>query len=259
MSMRSILVVDDNATNLKLAADVLAFEGYEVSTAADVEQARSVLRQGIPDLLLLDIALPGMDGLTFARELRTDERTRDMVIIALTAFAMVGDEEKARASGCNGYITKPINTRTLAYQLERIWSETADALREKGLNILIVEDDLLSMKLTKDVLTAAGHRVWSVDAGQPALRVITEQCPDLIIIDLILPDMDGHTLVRLIKGNPVTADIPLVAVTSYPEDFPRPVMLAEGFDAYFIKPLNVAAFPENIRQATRRRQDAEGS
>ena len=108
-----ILVVDDNPTNLKLVSDLLEFEGYEVLRAVDAEAAQVVIAATPPALVLMDIALPGMDGLTLTRLLKAEAKTRHICIVALTAFAMKGDEAKAREAGCDGYITKPINTRTL--------------------------------------------------------------------------------------------------------------------------------------------------
>jgi len=112
-----ILVVDDNPINLKLAADVLAAEGYEVERAADAEQALQTLGRRRPDLILMDVALPGMDGLALTRRLKADEATRRIRIVALTAFAMKGDDQKARDAGCDGYISKPIDTRKLPVQV----------------------------------------------------------------------------------------------------------------------------------------------
>ena len=112
-----ILVVDDNATNLKLVSDVLAFEGHDILKAVDAEEAQLVLADTLPDLILMDIALPGMDGLTLTRKLKADERTRHIPIIALTAFAMKGDDQKAFGAGCDGYITKPIDTRKFPAQV----------------------------------------------------------------------------------------------------------------------------------------------
>jgi CheY-like chemotaxis protein len=108
-----ILIVDDNPTNLKLVSDVLQFDGYRILKASDAESAQEIVRSTPPDLILMDIALPGMDGLTLTRLLKTEEATRRIVIVALTAFAMKGDEARARDAGCDGYITKPIDTRTL--------------------------------------------------------------------------------------------------------------------------------------------------
>lgn len=112
-----ILVVDDNPTNLKLASEVLELEGHEVLRAVDADDALAVLRDHVPHLILMDIALPGMDGLDLTRILKSDARLRAVPIVALSAFAMKGDEEKALAAGCNGYITKPISTRTFPAQV----------------------------------------------------------------------------------------------------------------------------------------------
>jgi len=112
-----ILVVDDNPINLKLVSDVLAFEGHDVLKAADAEEAQLILADTFPDLILMDIALPGMDGLTLTRKLKADERTRQIPIVALTAFAMKGDDQKALGAGCDGYITKPIDTRKFTAQV----------------------------------------------------------------------------------------------------------------------------------------------
>ena len=108
-----ILVVDDNAANLKLARVLLQAEGYEVHVAADAEEALSVLAITRPRLVLMDIQLPGMDGLELTRRLKADPATKGIVILAMTAYAMKGDDEKALAAGCDGYITKPIDTRAL--------------------------------------------------------------------------------------------------------------------------------------------------
>jgi CheY-like chemotaxis protein len=115
-----ILVVDDNPTNLKLVSDILEFEGYHLLNAGDAEEAQTVIQRTRPDLIFMDIALPGMDGLTLTRKLKAEPLTRDILIIALTAFAMKGDDQKALAAGCDGYITKPIDTRKLARQVAEL-------------------------------------------------------------------------------------------------------------------------------------------
>jgi CheY-like chemotaxis protein len=117
---KRILVVDDNPRNLKLAFDVLEDAGYEVVEAVDAEQAQSMIDRNLPDLILMDIALPGMDGLTLTRKIKANERTKHIRIIALTAFAMKGDDQKALAAGCDGYITKPIDIHQLPLQVAEI-------------------------------------------------------------------------------------------------------------------------------------------
>lgn len=108
-----VLVIDDNPQNLKLTRLVLAQEGYEVRTAADGEEALGVLREFAPRVILMDLQMPGMDGFELTRRLKHDPATKDIVIIALTAYAMRGDEARARAAGCDGYLAKPIDTRSI--------------------------------------------------------------------------------------------------------------------------------------------------
>lgn len=114
MGSEPILIVDDNPQNLKLARIVLEAEGYAVRTAVSAEQVLELLADRVPRLILMDLQLPGMDGLELTRRLKADPRYAAIVIVALTAYAMKGDDAKAFAAGCDGYITKPIDTIALA-------------------------------------------------------------------------------------------------------------------------------------------------
>ena len=113
MAGERILVVDDNLTNLKLARVVLTKKGYEVRTATDAAEALAALAVFRPRLILMDIQLPGVDGLALTRRLKADPATRGIPIVALTSYAMKGDEEKALRAGCDAYITKPIDILAL--------------------------------------------------------------------------------------------------------------------------------------------------
>jgi two-component system cell cycle response regulator DivK len=110
----SILVIEDNPANLKLVRVLLSAEGYEVRTAVDAEEALRVLQTYRPRLILTDIQLPGMDGLELTRRLRRDPAWAHTAIVALTAYAMKGDDDKALAAGCDGYITKPLDPDTFS-------------------------------------------------------------------------------------------------------------------------------------------------
>ncbi len=120
MAGEQILIVDDTPVNLKLTRILLVNEGYKVLTAASAEEAIELLRSYHPHLVLADIQLPGMDGLELTRHIKQADATRDITVIALTAFAMAGDERKAVDAGCDGYITKPIDTRTLGARIREI-------------------------------------------------------------------------------------------------------------------------------------------
>src|SRR5258706_10805282 len=125
MKNPQILVVDDNPTNLKLASDVLESAGFQVTKAMNAEDAQVIIARAAPDLILMDIALPGMDGLTLTRMLKADPAPRHIQIVALTASAMKEDDLKALDAGCDGYITKPIDTRTLPGQVAK-YSESIE-------------------------------------------------------------------------------------------------------------------------------------
>jgi CheY-like chemotaxis protein len=125
MNKPRILVVDDNPTNLKLACDVLEWSGYEVVSAEDAERALKVIAETPPELILMDIGLPGMDGLSLTRKLKMGEATKHIRVLALTAFAMKGDEQKALDAGCDGYIAKPIDTRVLPARVAQCLREEA--------------------------------------------------------------------------------------------------------------------------------------
>jgi CheY-like chemotaxis protein len=111
--MARILVVEDNPQNLKLATVILRDLGHTVEGAPDAEEAEKRIAAIRPDLILMDLGLPGKDGYTFARELRTRPETEKIPILAVTSYAMRGDREKAMEAGCSGYLTKPIARRDL--------------------------------------------------------------------------------------------------------------------------------------------------
>lgn len=119
MGGQRVLVVDDNLTNLKLIEYLLQSRGYEVVTAFDAESALQVVRTARPALVLMDLQLPGMDGLELTRQLKANPDTRQIAIVAVTAYAMKGDEQRALAAGCDAYIAKPIDTRTLPDVVEK--------------------------------------------------------------------------------------------------------------------------------------------
>ncbi len=114
-----ILVVEDNEANQVLASSVLEREGYRVQLAGSSEEAIERLNAQAPDLILMDIQLPGRDGLDLTRQLKADPTTASIPIVALTALAMIGDRDRTLEAGCAGYISKPINTRTFAAEVRK--------------------------------------------------------------------------------------------------------------------------------------------
>lgn len=130
----TILIIEDNALNLKLIAAVLARYGHHPLTAADAETGIEMARRQSPDLILMDIQLPGMDGITATQQLKGDPRTAGIPIVALSAHAMTDHEEKAAAAGCCGYITKPFSTRSLIDDLQPFLKTYSDQTRDGASN-----------------------------------------------------------------------------------------------------------------------------
>jgi CheY-like chemotaxis protein len=119
MSGKNVMVVEDNEKNRKLMRVVLKAKGYNVIEATTGEEALSLLKGNIPDIILMDIQLPGIDGLTLVKQIKADALTKDIPIIAVTAYAMKGDEQKILETGCNAYVSKPINTQELPLTIEK--------------------------------------------------------------------------------------------------------------------------------------------
>ena len=232
---RSVLVVDDNPLNRKLALDLLGLEGYEVHACEDAHQALQWLSAGhLPDLVLMDIQLPGMDGLALTRHLKAEPRFARIPVVAMTAFAMKGDDRKAYEAGCVGYITKPIDTRAFAGQV----ASFLDAPREAAsLSVMIVEDDSIDLKLAGATARLSGHVVLSNTTAEEAIAGLQSGVPDVVLLDLNLPGMDGLSFVKLLKQNPQTRDLPVVALTAYPDRHLREDLIGAGVAAYLVKPV----------------------
>lgn len=126
MSALRVLVVDDNFMNLEMASFVLDADAIEVETAGGAQEALAKIAWFKPALILMDIQMPVMDGVTLTRRLKADASTQAIVIIAFTAYAMKGDEAKLTAAGCDGYISKPIDVSTFAAQVRAYASKAAD-------------------------------------------------------------------------------------------------------------------------------------
>ena len=111
MKIKTVLVIEDNELNMKLVRSLLQLKNYQILEAVNAEKGLQLARKNRPDLILMDIQLPGMDGLEATRSIRDDASLKDLPVIALTSYAMQGDQDKALEAGCNGYVSKPIDTR----------------------------------------------------------------------------------------------------------------------------------------------------
>lgn len=122
MGEKKILLVEDNPVNRRLAEFLLRSQGYQVRTATNAREAFDHIKTERPDLILMDVQLPGMDGLEATKKIKEEPATCDIPVVAVTSYAMKGDREKALAAGCSGYITKPIDKDTFVQEVATVLS-----------------------------------------------------------------------------------------------------------------------------------------
>lgn len=245
MKAEIILVVEDNATNMKLFKSLLHLGKFHVLEAGDAETGIRIARTQSPDLILMDIQLPGIDGLQATRLMKDDPDLKGIPIVALTSHAMRGDEQKARDAGCDGYITKPINTRTFLNELLTYLhpqSAQVDPNREQTVSckpqILIVDDEPINVKLMSAILSSEQFAVVSAQDGMTALEIISKEKIDLILLDVMMPGIDGYQVTQELKNNPQTKNIPVILVTALHSKEDKIRGLQAGADEFLTKPVN---------------------
>jgi len=262
-----ILIVDDNEANLKVARYALMGEGFDVRLALDGEAALEMLITFHPRLILMDIQLPGLNGLEVTRRVKADPRTCDIVIVAVTAYAMKGDREKALDAGCDGYIIKPIDPIQLPVQVREYLGHVAEIVpaiedgprpetaqpaqpttgaQEHG-PILVVEDNPTTRKMFRVALESAGHCVLEAPDATTALRLVRENKPELIIQDLILPDMDGMELARSLREQLGDRRVPILCVSGFLSRLDEARAMEGGFAQVLVKPVDPLQLLDVVR------------
>jgi two-component system cell cycle response regulator len=164
---------------------------------------------------------------------------------------MKGDEQKALKAGCVSYITKPIDTRRLPQQLREVLASSETV--QDPLRIMIVEDHRVDMKLAGERARLSGHVVLSNTTAEQALASLRDDLPDVVLLDLNLPAMDGLSFLRLLRADPTTRELPVVAVTAHPDKYQRDELLAAGCNAYLVKPIDTRLLMHELEQACRQR------
>jgi diguanylate cyclase (GGDEF)-like protein/PAS domain S-box-containing protein len=212
-----ILIIEDNPTNMELMVYLLTAFGYTPIAAYDGEEGVAAAIREQPDLIVCDVHLPKMDGYGVVAAIRGEPSLRAVPMLAVTALAMVGDREKLLGAGFDGYIGKPIEPDTFVSQLEAYLPVTATPVSPSDADpatILIVDDHVLNREFLRTLLGYGGHRLVEASNGEEALERVAEAHPDLVISDILMPNMDGHEFVTRLHANPATAEIPVIFYTA---------------------------------------------
>nr|WP_255490528.1 EAL domain-containing protein [Duganella sp. SG902] len=209
------MIIEDNATNMELMVYLLRAFGYTPLSASDGEAGVAAARRELPDLIICDVHLPKLDGYGVVAALKSDPAVRHIPALAVTALAMVGDREKLLEAGFDGYIGKPIEPDTFVTQIE---SFLQGAVSSPGKNdtatILIVDDHVLNREFLMTLLSYGGHRLLEASNGAEGLKMVLAEKPDLVISDILMPNMDGYEFVTRMHEHEETANVPVIFYTA---------------------------------------------
>jgi signal transduction histidine kinase/DNA-binding response OmpR family regulator len=203
----TVLVIDDDPSVRDLAARSLVQEGYAVHTAASGEEGLTLARQLRPDVITLDVMMPGLDGWTVLQQLKADP---DLASIPVVMMSMLDADELADTMGAAASVSKPVPPRQLNALLAQILaSHPSDASR-----LLVVEDEPANAELLRRMLEKQGWKVDHAANGLDALNVVANRRPRLILLDLLMPEMDGIAFLEQLRRNPLADSIPVLVVTA---------------------------------------------
>lgn len=223
-----ILVIEDNPANLELMSYLLRAFGHEVLAEGDGEAGLEAARRESPDLIVCDIQIPKIHGLDVARQLKSHPSLKKIPLVAVTAFAMVGDRDKVLSAGFDGYIAKPIAPETFVQQVEMFLptfehttpelssqkEEEAPIARVKRATILVVDDSHVNIELARGILEPVGYEVIEANSVAEAYALIGEIDPDLILSDVHMKGGSGFDLLSALKADQKLKEIPFVFISS---------------------------------------------
>jgi len=220
-----ILIVDDEENIRNFLAHELTKKGYHVLKASSGKEALDVTRERHPDLITLDVQMPDISGFDVTAVLKNDDDTKDIPILILS---VIEDKFKAYKLGANDCMTKPFNNDELVAKVKQLLIGTKKT-------VLVVDDDRSLVKSVKYHLEHKGYSISVAYDGDQALEVIENQRPDLIVLDIIMPNKDGYEVIKTLKSNPENAELPIVLMTGIEIDGGRVKALSVGASEYITK------------------------
>jgi two-component system cell cycle response regulator len=287
----TILVVDDEPTNRELLEAILTDAGYRVVLAQDGQQALSLIAASPPDLILLDLMMPGMSGLEVCEALKRDGRSATIPIIVVTALGQVATKEAALTWGADDFVIKPVQSqdlrarvtamlkvRAVRQELDRTlaYLHELEAARQPGCQaalaqvvagetdrpaqvvtpvpILLVDDDALTRGFYRDLLSEHGFQVREASSGEEALRLLEQHAFDAAVLDIVMPDMSGLQLLDHLKRQ--DPDLPAIMLTGHVTSQNAIAALKLGAFDFLVKGLDQSLVVLALHRAVRHRREA---
>ena len=269
--MTRILVIEDNPANMELARYVLEAFGYTVSAAVNGEIGLELAGAEPPDLVICDLQLPGIDGIEVAKRLKAQPALARVPLIAVTAYAMVGDRERVLAAGFDGYISKPIDPQTFVPQIAAFLKspaltplprDTSSAAAGKPMpearaRVLVLDDSPANIEPLRSLLEPNGIAVEGVSRIEEALARLAQQKPDLIISDLHLHHERGEDFYAAVRARPELKAVPFVYISStLLRDVDRLKALTAGADRFIVRPIDNARLLAEIEACLALRKES---
>ncbi|HWQ69015.1 MAG TPA: response regulator, partial [Patescibacteria group bacterium] len=265
---RHLLVADDDPLFVSLLTEVLGSAGYLVTSAPDGETALRMIEQAAPDLLILDLLLPRVDGWGVLKSLRAKAATRDLPILAVTSLGAL-DAERALALGANDYLSKPMSVSVLTDTVNRLIATAERRRREAEAEraaeqllsaqsaageqtervcprILVVEDHPVNLELMVELLERGRYEIYTCGDGREVMRQTKAHRPDLVLLDINLPHIDGLTLARMLREDPETRSVTIVAISAYSVAGDEEQIRKAGCDGFIPKPIDTKSFLQTI-------------
>jgi DNA-binding response OmpR family regulator len=272
--MTKILLVEDNELNQDMLSRRLTRRGFEVVFATDGATGVSMASSERPDLILMDMSLPIMDGWEATQSIKANPHTASIPIIALTAHAMVGDRDKAMAAGCDDYDTKPVE---LARLLQKIDALLTTAVQKKAVEsspsvspaplpaqldipqlpdtteyqILIVDDNDMNRDMLSRRLKRVGYGVLTAEDGESGLALLQEQRVDLILLDIMMPGISGLEVLQRIRQSHSQVQLPIIMATAKDESEEIVRAFELGANDYVTKPIDLPVLLARIKMHLR--------
>jgi DNA-binding response OmpR family regulator len=258
----TILLIEDNPLTLRILIEHLKKLGHHTAVARSGEEALRQISLQKPDLILLDIMLPGIDGFETCQRLKGNVTTKDIPVIFLTALSQTQDKVRAFEVGGVDFLTKPIDfkevsarihTRLTIQKLQRRLKTRSSAISSGQIAsdsqkavILVVEDNPMTLQLLLKYLNGMGFEAVGVPTGDEALQHVESSVPDLILLDVMLPGIDGFTTCQRLKSMPKTRDVPVIFMTALSETHDKIKAFDAGAADYITKPHHYAEVATRI-------------
>jgi len=200
------LIVEDDLNFASLLREYLEDLGCRTAIALSGEEGLRMARQLKPDLITLDIMMPVMDGWQFLEKLNEDEELRGTPVVIIS---VLHEEGKGMALGASAVLQKPIDRLSLMRALER-----AGLSRKDQAKVLVVDDDPNAVEIISEILSSMEYSILKAYGGREGIQIAADETPDLIVLDLMMPEMDGFDVIEHLKSDPKTRDIPIVILTA---------------------------------------------